>query len=93
MHEIGHYRYAVRISPSCCHTKLPFAARSRKDRGRDTRCRVPPAQIRACRIPALGSYLKWLTANLSCGQGWETRGFGSHVLTMAAMVRQGVYAF
>jgi hypothetical protein len=31
-------------------------------RGRDTRCRAPPAQIRTRGIPAYGSYLGYLTA-------------------------------
>lgn len=30
-------------------------------RGRDTRCRVPPAQIRTCAANAYGSYLGFVT--------------------------------
>jgi hypothetical protein len=39
------------------------------DRGRDARYRAPPAQIPACAINALGSYLGYLTAIRSSGQG------------------------
>jgi hypothetical protein len=38
-------------------------------RGRDTRCLVPPAQIRTCPIRASGSYLGCLAATRSLGQG------------------------
>jgi hypothetical protein len=38
-------------------------------RGRDGRCRPPPAQIRAGPIRALGSYLGCLTAKRTLGQG------------------------
>jgi len=39
------------------------------DRGRDARHRTPPAQIRASGIPALGSYLGWVTEKRTAGQG------------------------
>jgi len=38
-------------------------------RGRDGRCRPPPAQIRAGPIRALGSYLGCLTAKRTLGHG------------------------
>lgn len=37
--------------------------------GRDTRGRVPPAQIRTCGITAYGSYLEYLASNLWLGYG------------------------
>ena len=40
-----------------------------EDRGRDADYSAPPAQIRTCGIPAYGSYLGWLTAKRSLGQG------------------------
>ena len=40
-----------------------------QDRGRDARCRTPPAQIPACATNALGSYLGCLTAKRSLGHG------------------------
>jgi hypothetical protein len=39
------------------------------NRGRDARCRAPPAQIPASPIRALGSYLGWVTAKRTSGQG------------------------
>ena len=47
-------------------------------RGRDTRYRVPPAQIPACAIHAPGSCLGCLAVNRSTGHGCRTRTFGSH---------------
>ena len=38
-------------------------------RGRDGHCWPPPAQIRACPIQALGSYLECMTRNRLSGQG------------------------
>ncbi len=40
-----------------------------RDRGRDAGCPAPPAQIRTCPIRAYGSYLGYLTASRSSGQG------------------------
>jgi hypothetical protein len=39
------------------------------NRGRDARYRTPPAQIPASPIRALGSYLGYLTAKRTSGQG------------------------
>ena len=41
----------------------------RNDRGRDAHYWAPPAQIPACAIHALGSYLGCLTAKRSHGHG------------------------
>ncbi len=46
-----------------------FISRAKKDRGRDAHYWAPPAQIPACAINALGSYLGCLTANRWFGHG------------------------
>ncbi len=48
------------------------------NRGRDSHYCEPPAQIRACAIHALGSYLGWVATNLAFGQGCRMRTRGSH---------------
>jgi site-specific DNA recombinase len=49
-------------------------------RGRDRPCRRPPAQIPACGITALGSYLGCIAAKRVSGNGCSTRTDGSHRL-------------
>src|SRR3954453_22527215 len=88
-------------------TQLPFSAkrvRSGKgalapvltnafgDRGREPSYPGPPAQIRASRIPALGSYLGCLTANRTLGQGCRIRGLGRNSSTSFAIRVQATCA-
>jgi hypothetical protein len=47
----------------------PSQATNGTNRGRDARCRTPPAQIPASPIRALGSYLGCVTAKRTSGQG------------------------
>ncbi len=59
-----------RLSGRCPVGKADLRRDGRKGgecvRGRDVRCRTPPAQIRTSGFPASGSYLGCLTAKL-CG--------------------------
>jgi hypothetical protein len=50
----------------------------RQSRGRDRPCGRPPAQIPACGITALGSYLGCVAAKRASGKGCITRTGGSH---------------
>jgi hypothetical protein len=49
-----------------------------QSRGRDRPCGRPPAQIPACGITALGSYLGCVAAKRASGKGCITRTGGSH---------------
>jgi hypothetical protein len=57
-------------------------------RGRDRPCGRPPAQIPACGITALGSYLGWLAAKRASGNGCVMRVGGSHRVTMRFILPQ-----
>ena len=64
-------------------------ATSRIYRGRNVDCSTPPAQIRACPIKALGSYLEWMTRNRWSGHGCCRRTGGTN-RTMSRLIRSHV---
>src|SRR5437016_2565434 len=47
-------------------------------RGRDVGYPTPPAQIRTCRIPAYGSYLRYLASKRTLGCGCRIFALGIH---------------
>jgi hypothetical protein len=58
-------------------------------RGRNVDCSTPPAQIRACPIKALGSYLECMTRNRRSGHGCCTRTGGKN-RSMSRLIRAHV---
>jgi hypothetical protein len=62
-------------------------------RGRDRPCGRPPAQIPACGITALGSYLGCVAAKRASGKGCITRTGGSHRFRIRTIRVQSVLVF
>src|SRR6266702_888602 len=76
------------------HLLPPSGPRSNRptetSRGRDRPCGRPPAQIPACGITALGSYLGCVAAKRASGNGCTMRVGGSQRVTMRFIrVREG----
>jgi hypothetical protein len=63
------YSNVERLAKALDGEALKTAVKGVRDRGRDGDCSPPPAQIRAGRIPAHGSYLECLTAKRTFGHG------------------------
>jgi hypothetical protein len=69
--------HPVGLRPPFVTPAAAFSPRlSRRYRGRDARCRAPPAQIHASGFPARGSYLGCLTANRTCGMPYAIQRLG-----------------
>ena len=74
---MGEQKFSMKPVVQACEEALVTAGgsgdgqdmRVSSNRGRDARCRTPPAQIRTGPIRAYGSYLGYLTAKRCCGQG------------------------
>ena len=62
-------------------------------RGRDRPCGRPPAQIPACGITALGSYLGCMAAKRASGKGCVTRTGGSHRFRIRTIRVQSILVF
>ena len=62
-------------------------------RGRDRPCGRPPAQIPACGITALGSYLGCVAAKRASGKGCITRTGGSHRFRIRTIRVQSTLVF
>jgi hypothetical protein len=62
-------------------------------RGRDRPCERPPAQIPACGITALGSYLGCVAAKRASGKGCITRTGGSHRFRIRIIRVQSILVF
>ena len=62
-------------------------------RGRDRPCERPPAQIPACGITALGSYLGCVAAKRASGKGCITRTGGSHRSRIRTIRVQSILVF
>ena len=61
---------------------------TQRRRGRDRPCGRPPAQIPACGITALGSYLGCVAAKRACGNGCTVRVWGIHRVAMRFILSQ-----
>ena len=64
-----------------------------QSRGRDRPCGRPPAQIPACGITALGSYLGCVAAKRASGKGCITRTGGSHRFRIRTIRVQSILVF
>ena len=64
-----------------------------QSRGRDRPCGRPPAQIPACGITALGSYLGCVAAKRASGKGCITRTGGSHRFRIRTIRVQSTLVF
>src|SRR5208283_2904256 len=88
--ELGHRAATAEVTEDL-ERVLP--ADGALSRGRDRPCGRPPAQIPACGITALGSYLGCVAAKRASGKGCITRTGGSHRFRIRTIRVQSTLVF
>src|SRR5208337_476573 len=88
-----HALYHQPRTPPCRAATAGLPAAADQSRGRDRPYGRPPAQIPACGITALGSYLGCVAAKRASGKGCITRTGGSHRFRIRTIRVQSTLVF